>query len=582
MTGGLRRWTTGRRSRIGIGIAAGIIVAVLVAFAIVLLNQQSSDRSDIKDNFRDRATVSAALTQSLFEASSTAGQAENARKYGTREVSAQTMAAGKQQGQATYYVLLGPDGKVIASAPGTPAEVIKRVESKPPDVAAAANGAPYGLSNFIQFQTPGLQGFEFASPIQTEFGRRVLVSGISPQLLAVFLSGYLGKVPNVEGGAAYLLDGNNLAIAATEAAVAPGTPPKTPGLADALSGGEPRGSFEGGQYFVSASVEGSPWKVVSTAPESTLFSSVTGAHKWVPWVIFTLFALASAFALVLLARVLRNAQELADANEQLEEANVALERRAEELGRSNSELEQFASIASHDLKEPLRKVQTFTDQLVSKESDNLSEEGRSYLERTRAAGQRMQALIDDLLRFSRVATQGRPFEQVDLASVADQAVSDLEAVIDESGGSVEVGDVPTVTADPLQMRQLIQNLISNGLKFHREGVPPKVRVSGQIRGRFAEIDVSDNGIGFEPRYNARIFRVFERLHGRGSYPGTGIGLALCRKIVDRHGGTITAESTPGQGSTFTVTLPISDTITSPEQLGGNGHRSPAESPTVHA
>jgi signal transduction histidine kinase len=581
MTGGLRRWTTGRRSRVGVGIAAGIIVAVLVGFAIVLLNQQSSDRSDIKDNFADRATVSAALTQSLFEASSTAGQAENARKYGTREVSAQTMAAGQQQGQATYYVLLGPDGKVIASAPGTPKEVITRVESKPPDVAAAANGAPYGLSNFIQFNNPKLQGFEFASPITTDFGRRVLVSGISPQLLAVFLSGYLGKVPNVEGGSAYLLDGNNLAIAATDAAVAPGTPPKTAGLADALSSGEPRGSFEGGQYFVSAPVEGSPWKVVSTAPESTLFSSVSGAHKWVPWVIFTLFALASAFALVLLTRVLRNAEELADANDRLEDANVALERRAEELGRSNSELEQFASIASHDLKEPLRKVQTFTEQLVSKESDNLSEEGRNYLERTRAAGQRMQALIDDLLRFSRVATQGRPFEQVDLEEVANQAVSDLEAVVTDAGGSVEVGDLPTVAADPLQMRQLIQNLISNGIKFHREGVPPKVRISGQTRGRFAEIEVSDNGIGFEPRYNSRIFRVFERLHGRGTYPGTGIGLALCRKIVDRHGGTISAESTPGQGSTFIVKLPISESISHPD-LGTNGDRSRTESPTVHA
>jgi signal transduction histidine kinase len=580
MTGGLRRWTTGRRSRIGVGIAAGIILAVLVGFAIVLINQQSSDRSDIKDNFADRATVSAALTQSLFEASSTAGQAENARKYGTREVSAQTMAAGKQQGQASYFVLLGPDGKVIASAPGTPKEVLTRAESKPPDVAAAASGAPYGLSNFIQFNAPALQGFEFASPIQTDFGRRVLVTGVSPQLLAVFLSGYLGKVPNVEGGSAYLLDGNDLAIAATDAAVAPGTPPKTPGLVDALRGGGDRGTFEGSQYFVSAPVEGSPWKVVSTAPESTLFSSVSGAHRWVPWLIFALFAIASAFALLLLTRVLRNAEDLADANDQLEEANVALERRAEELARSNSELEQFASIASHDLKEPLRKVQTFTEQLVSKERDNLSEEGQSYLERTRAAGQRMQALIDDLLRFSRVATQGRPFEQVDLAAVAEHAVFDLEAVIAESGGSVEVGELPTVTADPLQMRQLIQNLISNGLKFHREGVPPKVRIHGGTRGRFAEFEVSDNGIGFEPRYNARIFRVFERLHGRGTYPGTGIGLALCRKIVDRHGGTITAESTPGEGSTFTVTLPISETIAPPEN--GNGNRSRAESPAVHA
>jgi light-regulated signal transduction histidine kinase (bacteriophytochrome) len=284
---------------------------------------------------------------------------------------------------------------------------------------------------------------------------------------------------------------------------------------------------------------------------------------------------------VLLSRVLRSAAQLADANEALEDANVALEQRAKELGRSNAELEQFASIASHDLKEPLRKVQTFTDQLTEKEAGHLSDEGRDYLARTSAAGKRMQALIDDLLKFSRVATQGRPFEQVDLKTVADQAVYDLEAVITQSGGSVEVGDLPTVAADPLQMRQLIQNLISNAIKFHREGIPPEVHISGRVRGRFAEIQVSDNGIGFEPRYQARIFRVFERLHGRGTYPGTGIGLALCRKIVDRHGGTINAESTPGEGSTFTVTLPL----THPGQVdgtgsNGDGHR--VETPQVHA
>jgi light-regulated signal transduction histidine kinase (bacteriophytochrome) len=343
-----------------------------------------------------------------------------------------------------------------------------------------------------------------------------------------------------------------------------------------------QGSFGNGQYFVTSPVQGSPWKVVSTAPESTLFASVTGAHKWVPWLIFSLFAIASGFAVVLLQRVLRNADEIADANDQLEEANLALERRAQELGRSNAELEQFASIASHDLKEPLRKVQTFTEQLSTTEADHLSDEGRDYLQRTTAAGQRMQALIDDLLKFSRVATQGRPFEPVDLRAVAEQAVSDLEAVIQQSGGSVEIGELPTVAADPLQMRQLVQNLISNAIKFRREGVPPKVRVSGRVRGRFAEIEFADNGIGFEPRYQTRIFKVFERLHGRGAYPGTGIGLALCRKIVDRHGGTINAESTPGQGSTFTVTLPVAQPAEAVDGVHTNGDRHRSESPQVHA
>jgi signal transduction histidine kinase len=578
---------SGRRSRIGIGLAAGVIIAVLVGFAIVLLNQQRGDRSDIKDSFRDRATVSAALTQSLFEAATTSAQAQNVQKYGTREVSQQTMAQAAQQGQSPYIVLLGANGDVISSSPGTPAAVIKRLKTTPDDVRTVQDGATYALSNFLNFKDAGLKTFEFAAPVPTQFGKRVLVSGVAPQLLSIFLGGYLKKVPNVEGGAAYLLDGNGAAIAATDAAVSPGSPPQDPDLVKAVSSGD-QGSFGNGQYFVTSPVQGSPWKVVSTAPESTLFASVTGAHKWVPWLIFSLFAVASGFAVVLLQRVLRNADEIADANDQLEEANLALERRAQELGRSNAELEQFASIASHDLKEPLRKVQTFTEQLSTTEADHLSDEGRDYLQRTTAAGQRMQALIDDLLKFSRVATQWRPFEPVDLRAVAEQAVSDLEAVIQQSGGSVEIGELPTVAADPLQMRQLVQNLISNAIKFRREGVPPKVRVSGRVRGRFAEIEFADNGIGFEPRYQTRIFRVFERLHGRGAYPGTGIGLALCRKIVDRHGGTINAESTPGQGSTFTVTLPVAHPAEA-DGLGtnGDGHRSEgdghrSESPQVHA
>jgi signal transduction histidine kinase len=569
---------TWRRARIGVGIAAGLVIAVLAGFAIVLVNQQNGDRGDIKDSFRDRATVSAALTQSLFQASSASGAADNARRYGTREVSQSTMAQAARQGQSSYVALIGPDGALVSSSPGTPPAVLRRLQAHPADVAVVAKGKDFALSNLLRFRD--LQTFELAVPVDTPFGRRVLVSGVSPQLLAIFLTGYLKKVPNVGDGAAYLLDGNRRTIAATMPSGPPGTPPNTPGLVGALVSGD-QGSFGDGQYFVTAAVQGTPWLVVSTAPESKLFASVRGAHKWVPWLIFGLLAVASAFALVLLTRVLRNAEQIEDTNERLEGANLALEQRAEELGRSNSELEQFASIASHDLKEPLRKVQTLTELLVRKEGDRLSDEGRDYLERTGAAGERMQELIDDLLRFSRVATAGNPFEEVDLGKVAEQAASDLEGVISETGGEVEVGDMPTVAADPLQMRQLLQNLISNGLKFHRDQVPPKVRISGVTNGRLAEFDVSDNGIGFEPRFNARIFRVFERLHGRSSYPGTGIGLALCRKIVDRHGGTIGAESTPGEGSTFTVTLPI--TQAGPlDAAAVNGEPDRAELPVIHA
>jgi light-regulated signal transduction histidine kinase (bacteriophytochrome) len=248
--------------------------------------------------------------------------------------------------------------------------------------------------------------------------------------------------------------------------------------------------------------------------------------------------------------------QLGRANEQLAVTNLALGQRARELARSNAELEQFASIASHDLQEPLRKVQTFAEQVRVREHDQISEQGRDYLDRMSSAARRMQDLIDDLLRFSRVTTNTRPFAAVDLAETARAVSADLEAVIDESGATVELGELPTVDADPVQMRQLLQNLLSNALKFHREGDAPHVKVTGRVEGRLAEIAVSDDGIGFDERYAQRIFRVFERLHGRGAYPGTGIGLALCRKIVERHGGTITATSAPGEGATFLVTLPV--------------------------
>jgi len=191
------------------------------------------------------------------------------------------------------------------------------------------------------------------------------------------------------------------------------------------------------------------------------------------------------------------------------------------------------------------------------EAGNLSDRGRDYLERANGAAERMQQLIEDLLKFSRVATHGRPFAPVDLKQVTHEVLEDLETQVERSGAAIRVGALPTISADALQMRQLIQNLVSNAVKFHREGVAPEVSIDATVVEHRVCLTVRDKGIGFDPQYNRRIFRVFERLHGRGEYPGTGIGLALCRRIAERHGGTITADSEPGAGATFTVTLPTS-------------------------
>jgi len=299
------------------------------------------------------------------------------------------------------------------------------------------------------------------------------------------------------------------------------------------------------------------------APDGLLFASVSGLRKWIPWAIFVAFALVALAAIFLGRRLVRSSDDvrvaysqLEVANTELETANDTLQRRAAELARSNAELEQFASIASHDLQEPLRKVRTFTQQLTVAESDRLSEKGADYLRRANSAAERMQKLIEDLLKFSRVATHGRPFAPVDLKLLTNEVLEDLEAQVERSGATVNVGELPTVAGDALQLRQLMQNLISNALKFQREGVPPEVTIDGSIAGEQATITVRDNGIGFDPQYSRRIFRVFERLHGRSEYPGTGIGLALVSKIAQRHGGNVFADSEPGVGATFTVTLPV--------------------------
>jgi PAS domain S-box-containing protein len=256
--------------------------------------------------------------------------------------------------------------------------------------------------------------------------------------------------------------------------------------------------------------------------------------------------------------------------EEIEEGAVVIVRdirerkRAEEelraftrkLQQSNAELEDFAYVASHDLQEPLRKIQAFGDRLKSRYASALAPEAVDYLQRMQNAASRMQNLINDLLTFSRVTTKAQPFVSVDLSRVAAEVVHDLEPRIHDTEAKIIAGELPTIEADPLQMRQLVQNLLSNAIKFHQPGVPPQVRISGNVDHERVEIVVEDNGIGFDEKYADKIFTMFERLHGRGTYEGTGIGLAICRKIALRHSGDIVARSSPGEGATFIVTLPV--------------------------
>jgi two-component system sensor kinase FixL len=250
-------------------------------------------------------------------------------------------------------------------------------------------------------------------------------------------------------------------------------------------------------------------------------------------------------------------------------AEERLRRFADQLERSNTELQNFASVASHDLQEPLRKIQAFGDRLRVKCGPQLSDQGLDYLARMQNAAQRMQVLIQDLLKLSRVTSRAKPFENCDLSTIVHEVLSDLEVSIEQKNARLEVGPLPEIDADPLQMRQLFQNLIANAIKFQRPGERPEVSISGRIfpvqerliRGavpgdEVCQIHVQDNGIGFDEKFAEQIFVVFQRLHGRLEYEGTGIGLAVCRKITDRHSGSIVAKSAEGQGATFIITLPV--------------------------
>jgi PAS domain S-box-containing protein len=246
----------------------------------------------------------------------------------------------------------------------------------------------------------------------------------------------------------------------------------------------------------------------------------------------------------------------------------SLESKIKELNRSNAELEEFAYVASHDMQEPLRKLITFSERLTLKYSDVLQDEGLLYVNRMAAATNNMRLLIDNLLDFSRVARTGEKFEMVDLNDMLQKTIADLEVSIEETQANITTETLPVIEAQLPQMRQLFVNVLSNALKFRTPNVPPQItihctrlpareadKLNLERDHKYFKIDVKDNGIGFEPEYVQKIFQIFQRLHGKAEYPGSGIGLAICKKIVDYHNGIIYANGQLNEGATITIILP---------------------------
>ena len=248
--------------------------------------------------------------------------------------------------------------------------------------------------------------------------------------------------------------------------------------------------------------------------------------------------------------MLQDITEEADAHSELQRANQL-------LSESNRDLEEFAYVASHDLQEPLRKIQAFGDRLATRLEDLEDDKAHDYLDRMQNASGRMQTLISDLLSFSRVTTAGRPLAPVALSDVVSNVLQNLEVAVSDAGANIHVGSLPTIDGDEPQLHQLMQNLIGNALKFRDPDRDLKLWIEAVIIGSRWLISVRDTGIGFDQQYAEKIFTVFQRLHGRSTYSGTGVGLAICRKIVERHGGSIRAQGEPGGGATFLIDLPRS-------------------------
>ena len=235
------------------------------------------------------------------------------------------------------------------------------------------------------------------------------------------------------------------------------------------------------------------------------------------------------------------------------------------LEESNKELENFAYIASHDLQEPLRKIQSFTQLLIDEENEKISDSGKTYMHHLIDASGRMRMLIDDLLNFSKLTSKPKSLEKVDLNELYKIVLTDLSKVIEEKKAKITVDQLPTIEADKSQMYRLFENLTTNSLKYQREGVVPEINVHVEISENGVKISFKDNGIGFNMEYVDKIFIIFKRLHTKADYSGTGIGLAMVKKIIDYHNGNISADSKEGIGTTFFVTLPLSQPVQPSEQ-----------------
>jgi len=526
-----------------------LALTALSVGAFLLARSQENQREDARERFGQRAEIAASLLDSLFQVAFVGQTGDAIERYGGERIDPAALEARLENNR--YALVVDAQGRVLAATSGVPRGAARRFAQRPLHVRQALGELGYGLSDIQEGVRPVL---ETAVAFGTPTGPRVLVNGAPVGTFRQFLDGTLEPLPELGRSEGFVLDGNGRLLGSA----ARGDRPRLPDSdLIAASGRGSSGTYagrDGEAFFQDARLAGSRWHVVITADEDALYESLAGAGRWLPWGILGVGTLALLAVGLLLSRLARQSGALRSSNA--------------ELARSNADLEQFAYAASHDLSAPLRTVAGFSQLLRQRYGERLDDEAHAYIEHMATGVDRMQQLIDDLLLYSRVGRAPVDQEVVALDEVLAEVLESLEEPMTARGAVVTSDELPTVRGSRGQLAQVLTNLVSNAVKFTAPDARPEVHVGAEREGQAWRLSVRDNGIGVDPGSDV-IFKMFGRLHPADAYPGTGIGLALVKRIIERHGGRIWVEPAEGGGSVFSFTLPDRAPVSAPEPVGAS-------------
>jgi signal transduction histidine kinase/DNA-binding response OmpR family regulator len=545
--------------------AAAAKLALIAAFAYLLSNSVSKAREQSQERFQSRAELSAAMTESLMATAATAQMQQVSKSFGGRHVSSAVLARRAKAAHQPYQLVLDGRGGLLASSPGTPLSVIRRIASRPPYIRAALRGGSH-LSDLVRLPD-GRKTIEWALGFDTRFGRRVLVSGTDARQFQLFLAAFLSRVRS-EQTQAYLIDGAGATLANATArgqSAYPGR--RLLGLVTS----SPHGQLEqDGRklYFAAAPIGGSGWRMVVTEPTGEVYPSLVASTSWLLWLVLLAYGLTACATLFLLRQALERGRRL-------DGMNAQLRRRQEELARVNARLEEQRQVAesatrakseflanmSHELRTPLNAIIGFSELMLDGAAGASVEERREYLGHVVSSGRHLEQLINDILDLSKVEAgkvEFRP-EPVHLRVLIQEITSTMRVLSDRKQIEVvtEVDpDIDAVVIDAARLKQVVYNFLSNALKFTPQGGRVTVRATPEYADHF-RLSVEDTGDGIDPRDHEKLFREFQQLDQTNSkaHAGTGLGLALVKRLVEAQGGTVGLHSAVGEGSVFHAVLP---------------------------